>query len=158
MSGIFGGGSGGKDSPTNVNIPPFEASGGITPQQQDLAQYTLGQNLTANNSAFGSSGTGMSTMATQGDTGAFRTEAAQQGQMSDTDTDAMYQLYQNDVNSQIQQLKNQTTLDAGNDQSLSGLASLVSSGFGGGTAGSLAGDATAGETDVGSLFSDAILA
>lgn len=157
MSGLFGG-QGGKDSPTNVNIPPFLSSGGITPQQQDLAQYTLGQNLTAENSMFGSSGTGMSTMATQGDTGAFRTEAQDLGKMSDVDQSASYQLYQNDVASQIQDLKNQTALDQGNGQSLNALAQLVGSGFGSGTAGSLGGDATAGITDVGTLFSDMVLA
>ena len=155
MSGLFGGSSG-KNSPTDVNIPAFTSSGGITPQQQDLAQYTLGQYLTGNNSAFASSGTGQSTMATQGAGVALRTEAQQQGQMSDADQSAMYQLYENDVGAEEQNLQNQTTLNQGSDQSLSSLASLVSSGFGSGTAGSLGGDASS--TDVGSLFSGGILA
>jgi hypothetical protein len=112
-------------SPEDVNIPAFTSQGGITPQQQDLAQYTYGENLLGQASDFGSSGTGMSTMATQGAGGAAMTEAQQQGQMSDTDQEAQYQLYQNDVGSEIQGLQNQTTLANQNSASLSGLASAA---------------------------------
>jgi hypothetical protein len=130
MSGIFGGGGGSKGSPENVNIPPFESQGGITPQQQDLAQYTYGENLLGQGSMFGSSGTGDSTMATQGAEGARNTMAQQQGQMSDIDQEAQYQLYQNDVQSQIQQLQNAQTLDQSASPNLSSLASSAGSLFG----------------------------
>ena len=100
------------DTPQDVNIPAFQSTGGITPQQQDLAQFTYGQNLLGQSSLFGGSGTGDSTMATQGAEGARNTMAQQQGQMSDIDQEAQYQLYQNDVQSQIQQLQNSQTLAA----------------------------------------------
>ena len=134
MSSILGGG-GGKGT-QDVSIPPFESQGGITPQQQDLAQYTLGQNLMGENQLFGGSGTGMSTMDTQGDTGAFRTEAKQQGQMSDTDQEAMYQLYQNDVNNEIAGMGNQDQINQQNSSSLDSLASGLGNLFGGGSGGS----------------------
>lgn len=122
------GGGQSKGSPQNVNIPAFQSQGGITPQQQDLAQFTYGENLLGQGNQFASSGTGQSTMATQGAEGARNTMAQQQGEMSDVDQEAMYQLYQNDVQSQIQQLQNQTTLDQQNSGSLGSLAQMA--GFG----------------------------
>lgn len=119
-------------SPEDVNIPAFQSSGGITPQQQDLAQYTYGENLLGQASQFGQSGTGMSTMATQGAGGAKMTEAQQQGQMSDTDEEAMYQLYQNDVSSEEQGLQNAVALNqAPNSSTATSLGNLASgAGFG----------------------------
>ena len=105
MSSLFGG-SGGKGSPENVNIPAFESAGGVTPQQQALGQYSYGQDLLAQGNEFGTSGTGMSTMATQGAEGARNTAAMQMAGMSDTDESAMYQLYSNDVQSTEQALQN----------------------------------------------------
>ena len=136
MSGVFGGSSG-KNDPQNVNIPAFTSSGGITPQQQDLASFSLGQDLTAQGALFGGSGTGMSTMATQGAEGAQNNTAQQVGGMSDADQDAMYQLYQNQVQGEEQSLQNQITLDNQNNSGPS-LASLAGTLFGSGTKSSLA--------------------
>ena len=126
MSGLLGGGSGGKGSPEDVNIPPFESQGGVTPQQQALCQYSYGQDLLAQGNLFGSSGTGQSTMATQGAEGARNTAAMQMAGMSDTDEKAMYQLYQNDVQATEQDLANSAT--TGTSPSLPSLAE--GSGFG----------------------------
>lgn len=98
------------NEPQNINVPSFQSAGGITPQQQDLSQFTYGENLLGEAGLFGGSGTGQSTMATQGAEGARNTMAQQQGQMSDVDQEAQYQLYQNDVSSMIQGLQNQQTL------------------------------------------------
>ena len=103
--------SGGKgSSPQNVNIPPFYSSGGITPEQESLAQYGLNEGNVATGSVFGNSGTGMSTMATQGATGNQMTKATTEGSMSDTDEDAMYSAYKNDQTAEIQGLSNESTL------------------------------------------------
>jgi hypothetical protein len=124
---------GGKDSPQQINVPPFTSTGGITPQQQTLANYTYGQDLGAQANLFGGSGTGMSTMATQGATGAKNTEAQQQGSMSDTDAEAMYKDYQNQVSAEEQSLQNDITLSNQNSAGGTSLASLASSLFGTGT-------------------------
>jgi hypothetical protein len=116
-------GGGGNKGAQDVNIPPFESAGGVTPQQQALGQYTYGENLTGEASQFGGSGTGQSTMATQGAEGAKNTEAQQMGEMSDTDESAMYQLYQNDVSNELQGLANQAQ---GQQQSSANLGSLFS--------------------------------
>lgn len=124
-----------KDSPQQVNIPPFLSSGGITPQQQSLADFTYGQDLTGEASLFGGSGTGMSTMATQGAEGAANTKAQAMGGMSDADQNAMYTDYGNQVKAEEQALQNNITLDNQNSSSLSGLASAL--GFGTGTSSNL---------------------
>ena len=114
MSGIFGGGGSGSKGftdPTTVDIPPFESAGGITPQQQDFADYTYGQNLLGEANLFGGTGTGQSTMATQGAGGAAMGKAQQEGQLSDTDQEAQYQLYQNDITGLEGNLTTQSTLD-----------------------------------------------
>jgi hypothetical protein len=131
---------GGKDSPNQINVPPFLSSGGITPEQSTLANYTLGQDLTGQASLFGGSGTGMSTMATQGATGAKNTEAEQIGAMSDTDQNAMYTDYQNQVKAEEQGLQNDITLGNQNASSLTSLAGAAGNLFGSGTASSLSGD------------------
>jgi hypothetical protein len=136
MSGLFGGSSG-KDSPDQINIPPFLSTGGITPEQQTLADFTYGQDLTGQASLFGGSGTGMSTMATQGAEGAKNTEAQQIGGMSDVDQNAMYKDYQNQVQAEEQGLQNDITLSNQNSSSLSSLA--AGNLFGSGTASSLSG-------------------
>ena len=130
MSGLFGGGSGGgKLNVQDVNIPAFTSSGGITPQQQELGQYSYGQDLLAQGNLFAGDkgmGTGMSTMATQGAEGAKNTEAQQLAGYSDTDQGAMYQLYQNQVGGFEQSLQNDLTLQNAN-QAVAGqdLSSLV---------------------------------
>jgi hypothetical protein len=128
----IGGGSGNKGA-QDVNIPAFQSAGGVTPQQQELGQYTYGENLTGQASQFGGSGTGMSTMATQGAEGAKNTEAQQMGQMSDTDESAMYQLYQNDVQNELQGLQNNATENQSATSNLGSLASAAGFGTGSGT-------------------------
>lgn len=130
----FGGGQS-KGGPTQMNIPPFMSAGGITPQQQDLAQYTYGENLLGQGSMFANEHLGASTMATQGAEGARNTMAQQQGQMSDVDQEAMYQLYQNDVQSQIQALQNQSQLDQQSSPDLANLATMAGFGTTSGTFG-----------------------
>jgi len=139
MSNLFGGSSG-KDSPQQINVPAFTSTGGITPEQQTLANFTYGQDLTGQASLFGGSGTGMSTMATQGAEGAKNTEAQQIGGMSDVDQNAMYTDYKNQVAAEEQGLQNDITLS---NQSGSSLSSLAAGNlFGSGTASSLSGDLT----------------
>lgn len=103
-------GSKGGASPEQVNIPPFYSSGGITPEQEALAQFGKSEADIATGQTFGSSGTGMSTMATQGAAGNRTGQAVAEGKLSDTDEDAMYRAYQNEVTAAEQSLTNQTTL------------------------------------------------
>lgn len=129
MSGLFGGSSSSKGSPENVDIPAFQSSGGVTPQQQALGQYSYGQDLLAQGSLYGGEGLGDSTMATQGAEGARNTTAMQMAGMSDTNQGAMYNLYQNDVQATEQALSNAATTNT--SPSLPSLAQ--GSGFGGAT-------------------------
>ena len=109
LSNIVGGAKGGS-SPENVNIPPFYSSGGITPEQETLAQFGKSEADVATGQTFGSSGTGMSTMATQATAGNRTNQAVQEGTMSNTDEDAMYKAYANEQQAEIQGLTNQSTL------------------------------------------------
>lgn len=132
MSGLFGGGgSKGFTEPTTVDIPPFLSSGGVTPQQSDLAEYSYGENLLGEANLFGQSGTGQSTMATQGAGGAAMQKAADLGKMSDTDQAAQYALYGQDLSGLENNLNTQTTLDqiaqTANQQATSGLVSGLGS-------------------------------
>ena len=132
MSGLFGSNS--KLDLGDVNIPAFTSSGGITPQQEAFGQYSYGQDLLAQGNLFGGSGTGISTMATQGAEGAKNTEVAQLAGASDTDQGAMYDLYKNQVGGFEQGLQNQLTLNQASQTATdNSLASLVkASGFGSG--------------------------
>jgi hypothetical protein len=127
------GGSSGKDSPQQINVPPFTSTGGVTPEQQTLANFTYGQDLTGQATAFGGENLGDSTMATQGAEGAANTGAATVGQMSDTNQGAMYTDYGNQVKAEEQGLQNDITLGNQNDQSLSSLATAAGNLFGSGT-------------------------
>lgn len=109
-SSVAGAAKGGS-SPQDVNIPPFYSQGGITPEQEALAQYGMDEANVATGSTFGGSGTGMSTMATQAATGNRMGKAVAEGTLSNTDEDAMYKAYQNDQQAEIQGLTNQTTLN-----------------------------------------------
>jgi len=100
----------------NVNIPPFVSSGGITPEQTALTQYTLGQNLLADESQFASSGTGESTMKTQATGGARLGAAEEAGKISDINQGAEYQAYQNIVKNFLGGLQSSTTLSNLADQ------------------------------------------
>lgn len=134
MSGIFGGSSG-KQTPGQINIPAFTSSGGITPQQEALGQYSYGEDLLAQGNLFASSGTGESTMATQGAEGAKNTEAEQMAQMSDTNQEAQYKEYQNQLQGFQQNLSNELAINQANtnagNQTLGSLAGAA--GFGTGT-------------------------
>lgn len=131
MSSLFGGGGGSKGftDPTTVDIPPFESAGGVTPQQQDLGEYSYGQDLLGERALFGGTNTGESTMATQGAGGAAMTKAQQLGQRSDIDQEAQYNLYQNDIQGLEANLKTQTDLNqiqtSAADQSLASLANQL---------------------------------
>jgi hypothetical protein len=103
-------GSAAKGGPSQTNIPPFYSPGGITPEQEALAQYGMNEANVATGETFGASGTGMSTMATQAGTGNRMGKAVAEGSMSDTDEDAMYKAYQNEQTAEIQGLQNQSTL------------------------------------------------
>ena len=100
----------GASSPQDVNIPPFYSSGGITPEQETLAQFGNQQADVATGQTFGSSGTGMSTMATQATAGNRTAQGVNEGTMSNTDEDAMYKAYENEQQAEIQGLQNQSTL------------------------------------------------
>ena len=141
MSGLFGGSGGGSlKSPQDVNVPAFTSSGGITPQQDALGQYSLGENLLAQANQFGSSGTGDSTMATQGAEGATNATAMQVAGMSDTNEAAQYGLYQNDLSAMEQNLSNDVALNQSSSTNLGSLAQAA--GFGSGSSGATTTTAT----------------
>ena len=152
-----------KDSPDQINIPPFTSTGGITPDQQTLANYTYGQDLMGPAALFGGSGTGMSTMATQGATGAKNTEAGQIGGMSDVDQNAAFTDYKNQVATEEQGLQNDITLGNQSASSLTSLAGAAGNLLGSGTASNLAGGGTAAaslgsaDADLGSSIEAAFL-
>lgn len=128
----------GKDSPQQLNVPPFLSSGGVTPEQQTLANFGYGQDLMGQAAQFGGSGTGMSTMATQGAEGGANTGAQAVGGFSDTNTGAEYTDYGNQVTAFEQGLQNDITLSNQNDASLTSLAGAAGKLFGSGTTSNLA--------------------
>lgn len=65
------------------------AGGGISPQQMSLANYTYGEDVVADNQAFGKSGVPQSTMHTQSDIGALAKRALFEGKMDIGDRKAM---------------------------------------------------------------------
>ncbi|HEX3521259.1 MAG TPA: hypothetical protein VHT52_04140 [Stellaceae bacterium] len=99
----IGGGKGGGSS--------FQSAGGVTGPQADYAQYEYDQGMVGNESQFANTGTGMSTMDTQGGTGVAFGKAQNLAKESDADESAEYQA------SQVAN-SNQTT-------NLSSLASLA---------------------------------
>jgi hypothetical protein len=105
----------------NMNIPPFTSAGGISPDESALAQYGFGQNLLGSASEFGTSGTGMSTMATQAAGGARMGEAQTQGALSDVDQSAMEQAYYNQTSGELQNLGNQLSIANQQEQFLNEL-------------------------------------
>lgn len=135
IAGLFGGGSnntnpglfGGGGS---IDIQPFLSSGGITPEQMAFAEYTGGEGHLATANEFGGSGTGMSTMATQAHGGVDLAEGEQKGQMSDVDQGAQYDLYRNDVNSQLQQLAIEANSSQQQANQIGALVGAAGKGFG----------------------------
>ena len=92
--------------------PFFHSAGGITPQQQSLADYDYGQNLTEGQAQFEGSGEGggpsLSTMASQVAGGANIGKALQSGAMSDVNQGAEFGSFENAIN--IDQQNNQNLL------------------------------------------------
>lgn len=119
LSSLFGG--------NQTQIQPFQSAGGITPQQQALADYTRGQGYVGTENQFGKAGTGMSTMATQAESGNEFAKAKLEGSMSDIDQTAMYDLYQNDVQSELNTLAAQ---NAQSGQEQNALGKLIGGAFG----------------------------
>jgi hypothetical protein len=111
----------GGGSPQNVNFPPFFSVGGITPEQQALADYGLSEADVATGAAFGNSGTGMSTMATQAGTGNRMGKAIAEGKLSDTNQDAMLKAFENNQTAAIQGISNESTLSNLATQNLTNL-------------------------------------
>lgn len=107
MSSI-GGEIGGKLG--NQQNPYFQSAGGVTPQQQALAQYDYGQNLLEGQAEFQGQGPGggpiMSTMATETAGGANIGKALDLAQMSDVNQKAEYGAYQNAMSMQQQNQQN----------------------------------------------------
>lgn len=91
IGNLAGGGKGGGGQ----QYPYFQSPGGVTPEQQALAEYTMGQDMVQQGSQFANTGTGMSTMATQaGAVGPAFTEAASLAQSSDANQQAMMKAQQ----------------------------------------------------------------
>lgn len=117
MSSI-GGEIGGKIG--NTQNPAFTSTGGITPQQQALADYGYGQNLLEDVAQFETpsqpgGGAAMSTMATQAAGGANTGRALAEAGMSDVNQNAAYDAYKVGIATQQQNqanaLSNITQLD-----------------------------------------------
>ena len=93
--GALGSALGGKGA---AGGQPFIGTGGVTPQQADLAQYSYGQNLLKDAQEFAGSGqgggTGMSTMSTQAAGGSAFQQALDLSGMSQTDESAQYKAQQ----------------------------------------------------------------
>jgi hypothetical protein len=80
------------------------SQGGVSPEQQALAQYTFGQNVVGDRALYGGTqgpgaGMGPSTNATAAVAGSRFHEAEQLAQMSDADYKAMLQYNQNQISS-----------------------------------------------------------
>jgi hypothetical protein len=78
------------------------ASGGISPEQQALAQYTFGESVIGDRQQFAGQGMGPSTSETQAVGGSRFGEAQQAAQMSDADYQAMVAYNQQQINSLTQ--------------------------------------------------------
>jgi hypothetical protein len=122
-----GGKAAGGESVDQQQYPYFTSPGGVTPQQQTLADYDYGQNLTEGQAQFGGGdaggGNALSTMATQVAGGANMGNALNLASMSDVDQGADYSAYGNAIN--IAQQNNEAAL-AEQEQSLQNTTSLAS--------------------------------
>jgi hypothetical protein len=116
MSDIGGAGASSKGA-DQEQYPYFQSPGGVTSQQQALADYDYGQNLTEGQAQFEGSdqggGPSLSTMATQVAGGANMGKAINEASLSDADQSAAFKAYQNAEN--IDQQNNANTL-ASNEQ------------------------------------------
>jgi hypothetical protein len=135
---MIGGGSSKAGGAQQEQYPYFSTSGGVTPQQQSLADYDYGQQLLTGQGEFEGGGQGGgpidSTMATQTAGGANVGKALNLSSMSNTNADAEYSAYQNAINidqqNQGNALAEQQSQGTALGSSLGSLASLVKGGAG----------------------------
>jgi hypothetical protein len=122
----IGGKAAGSLNVDQQQYPFFHSAGGITPQQQSLADYDYGQNLTEGQAQFEGSGQGggpsLSTMASQVAGGANMGKALDLAKMSDVNQGAEFGSYENAIN--IDQQNNENLL-AEQQTNLSNLVSQV---------------------------------
>jgi hypothetical protein len=108
----IGGKAAGNLDVNQTQYPFFHSPGGITPQQQSLADYDYGQNLTEGQAQFEGSGQGggpsLSSMASQVAGGANIGKAITAGGMSDVNQGAELGSFENAIN--IDQQNNQNLL------------------------------------------------
>jgi hypothetical protein len=88
MGGMMGGGGGKTDT-----------SGGVSAEQQALAQYTFGEDVIADRQRFAQQGMGPSTNLTQSIAGSRFGEAKKLAEMSDADFKAMQAFNEKQANS-----------------------------------------------------------
>ena len=145
--GLAGSSKGGGGAFTS---PFFNAGpGGVSPEQAALAQYTLGQNLLRDRTAFANTGTGASTMATEEAGGARTGEAESLAQMSNRNQQAAAQIATQDFQQQqalaklVQQAQQQSGFGAGLGSFGTGTGSFGTSTSGTGGTGGTGGFATA---------------
>ena len=113
MGGMMGGGKGGGGGKTST-------AGGVSPEQQALAQYTYGENVIGDRQKFAQQGMGPSTNETLSVAGSRFKEAQDLAEMSDKDFKAMQAFNQQQANSL---------------QSVAGSAGQLLGGLGGGGGG-----------------------
>jgi len=122
----IGGKAAGSLNVDQQQYPFFHSAGGITPQQQSLADYDYGQNLTEGQAQFEGSGQGggpsLSTMASQVAGGANMGKALDLAHASDVNQGAEYGAYQTGIG--IDQQNNENLL-AEQQTNLSNLVSQV---------------------------------
>jgi hypothetical protein len=97
-----GGGKGGGST--------FQSQGGVTGPEADYAQYEYDQGMVKNESQFADTGTGMSTMDTQGGTGVAFGKAQNLAKASDANQSAEYQASQQANANQTQDLSSLASL------------------------------------------------
>lgn len=78
------------------------SGGGVSPQQAALAQYTMGQNILKNNTAFANEGLGDSTMKTMSNAGAALGGAEQLAGISDQEAATQQSANQSNLGSLAQ--------------------------------------------------------
>lgn len=104
-----------------------DQSGGVTPEQEALADYGLNQDLLKQGSEFANTGTGMSTMATQGAGGAEIGKALSLAKSSDAD-EAAYeqasQVQQGNLSTSLNSLANQQSQQSATSDYAAGASSV----------------------------------
>jgi hypothetical protein len=93
MGGMMGGGKGGGGGGKT------DTGGGVSPEQQALAQYTYGENVIGDRAKFAREGMGPSTNETLSVAGSRFKEAEDLAKMSDADFKAMQAFNQREANS-----------------------------------------------------------